>query len=290
VVIDLNREATTMKPPDPVKPPVPVDQSATVSAPPAEQLTTDHVAPVPEDQAAVVPAPAGFPRLAGRCRVEAEIGRGGMGVVLRAVDPFFGRQLAVKVLQARTDERPDLERRFLDEARLTGRLQHPGIPPVHDQGTLDDGRPYFTMKLIRGDTLKALLNARSGPLDGLPRFIAIFAQVCQTVAYAHSQGVIHRDLKPDNIMVGNFGEVQVMDWGLARARGPHAQTDAPLTPASGGDEQRTQAGQALGTPAFMAPEQARGEHEGLDERADVFGLGAILCTILTGKELFQKSL
>src|SRR5262245_38723641 len=158
----------------------------------------------------------GFPPHAGRWRLVEEIGRGGMGIVLRAVDPFFGRQLAVKVLLARADERPDLARRFLDETRLTGRLQHPGIPPVHEQGTLDDGRPYFTMKLIQGRTLDALLKERASPLDDLPRFVTIFGQVCQTVAYAHSQGVIHRDLKPHNVMVGAFGEVQVMDWGLAK--------------------------------------------------------------------------
>jgi serine/threonine-protein kinase len=277
-----------MPPTEPVHPSGPEDPARTISTPPvststAEQLTTDHVAPGPKDQASVVPA--GFPPLAGRCRIEGEIGRGGMGVVLRAVDPFFGRQLAVKVLQARADERPDLARRFLDEARLTGRLQHPGIPPVHEQGMLDDGRPYFTMKLIQGNTLEALLKARSGPLDSLSRFLTIFAQVCQTVAYAHSQDVIHRDLKPANVMVGAFAEVQVMDWGLARERGPHAETDAPV-PVACDDDQRTQAGQALGTPAFMPPEQARGEHENLDERADVFGLGAILCTILTGKPPF----
>jgi serine/threonine-protein kinase len=293
VVNNSDRKTIAMNPTGPVDPSVPADPSRTVSAPPittpmAEEFTTDHVAPGPDDPASVVPAPAGFPPLAGRCRVEAEIGRGGMGVVLRAVDPFFSRQLAVKVLQARTDERPDLVRRFLDEARLTGRLQHPGIPPVHEQGTLDDGRPYFTMKLIQGNTLEALLKARSSPLESLSRFITIFAQVCQTVAYAHSQGVIHRDLKPANVMVGAFGEVQVMDWGLARARGQRAGTATEATPASDGDgDGGTQAGQALGTPAFMPPEQARGEQDGLDERADVFGLGAILCTILTGKPPFQ---
>jgi serine/threonine-protein kinase len=208
-----------------------------------------------------------------------------MGVVYRAVDPFFGRRLAVKVLLTRAEDRPDLARRFLDEARLTGRLQHPGIPPVHEQGVLDDGRPYFTMKLIQGRTLATLLKDRARPQEDLSRFVTIFAQVCQTVAYAHSQSVIHRDLKPANIMVGEFGEVQVMDWGLARVRRQDAGTNASgVTPsADSSDNGQTQAGQTLGTPAFMPPEQARGEHEGLDERADVFGLGAILCTVLTGR-------
>jgi serine/threonine-protein kinase len=297
------------------------DDLPTGTSPPAlpsgaEPVTTDHAASGADPNAttaadAVPPRPLEFPARAGRCRVEGEIGRGGMGVVLRAVDPFFGRRLAVKVLKARADERPDLARRFLEEARLTGRLQHPGVPPVHDQGTLDDGRPYFTMKLIEGRTLADLLTERSSPLDDLPRFVAIFGQVCQTVAYAHSQGVVHRDLKPANVMVGGFGEVQVMDWGLAKVlrpvpphppgpppplweRGEEDQGESacprivhdpsPLVGEGGrgGERDRTQAGAALGTPAFMAPEQARGERDALDERCDVFGLGAILCAILTG--------
>jgi serine/threonine-protein kinase len=202
--------------------------------------------------------------------------------VLRAIDPFFGRQLAIKVLLARADERPDLARRFLDEARLTGRLQHPGVPPVHDQGVFDDGRPYFTMKLIEGRTLDDLLKKRSGPQDDLARFVTIFGQVCQTVGYAHSQGVIHRDLKPLNIMVGAFGEVQVMDWGVAKLQGAGGAEEVERE-AADNDDGRTQAGQTLGTPAYMAPEQARGDRDGLDERADVFGLGAMLCTVLTGR-------
>src|SRR5262249_49638115 len=153
-------------------------------------------------------------------------------------------------------------RRFLDETRLTGRLQHPGIPPVHEQGTLDDGRPYFTMKLIRGRTLDTLLKERASPLDDLPRFVTIFGQVCQTVAYAHSQGVIHPDLKPHNIMVGAFGEVQVMDWGLAKVLASDNVADADTVPGED-DVSHTQAGQALGTPAYMPPEQARGEQETL---------------------------
>ena len=237
---------------------------------------------------AIVPL-VGFPPMAGACHLEAEIGRGGMGVVLRARDPFFGRKLAVKVLQARAEERPDLARRFLDEARLTGRLQHPGIPPVHEQGTLDDCRPYFTMKLIEGRTLDALLKKRGSPLDDLPRFVTIFGQVCQTVAYAHCQGVIHRDLKPANVMVGAFGEVQVMDWGLAKDRRTNTGTEGEPQALVNGEEGVTQAGQAVGTPSYMPPEQARGEVAGLDERADVFGLGAILCAMLTGRGPYQGS-
>jgi serine/threonine-protein kinase len=231
-----------------------------------------------------------LPKQIGRYAIEGEIARGGMGVVLRAADPDFGRTLAVKVL---LDHRRDDEascRRFLDEARLCGQLQHPGIPPVHEMGTLPDGRPFFAMKLVKGDTLAALLARRAASAEDLPRFVGIFEQVCQTVAYAHSRGVIHRDLKPANVMVGAFGEVQVMDWGLAKilSERPHAAPTATaavsslFTTRQPGSPEETTPGSVLGTPAFMPPEQARGQTSHLDERADVFALGAVLCVILTG--------
>jgi serine/threonine protein kinase/Tfp pilus assembly protein PilF len=251
-----------------------------------------------------------------RYRVVGEIARGGMGVVLRVLDTSFDRPLAIKILLRRRLADED-ERRFLEEARITGQLQHPGIPPVHEMGRLADGRPFFSMKLIEGRTLADLLAERASPQTDLPRFLKIFEQIAQTLAYAHAQGVIHRDLKPSNIMVGAFGEVQVMDWGLARrlcgdvmddgaataaaADGctlpPTAETEVraeihnspqetlPTTPQGGSrtDSGRlTQAGQIMGTPAFMSPEQARGAIDALDERADLFGLGAILCVMLTG--------
>jgi serine/threonine protein kinase len=260
-------------------------------------------------------AAAGPPRI-GRYLVEEEIGRGAMGQVLRLRDEEFGRPLAMKVLLPAETNQDALAERFLKEAHLTGRLQHPGIPPVHDLGRLPDGRPYFVMKLIQGRSLHALLRERAAPAQDLARWLGIFEHVCQTLAYSHDQGVIHRDLKPTNVMVGAFGEVQVMDWGLAKVlRRPVATTDAAELPAadpdrpvdlpeesplpSGRDESTvdrappgtdpgsaTKAGAVLGTPAYMAPEQARGEVDTLDERCDVFGLGAILCEILTGRPPF----
>src|SRR5262249_54399030 len=145
-----------------------------------------------------------------------ELGRGGMGVVYRARDPQLHRSLAIKVLRPEVAGQPDMRRRFLEEAQITAQLQHPGIAPLHEQGELDDGRPYFTMKLVKGRTLAELLKDRPHAGHELPRFLAIFEQVCQALAYAHSRGIIHRDLKPANVMVGAFGEVQVMDWGLAK--------------------------------------------------------------------------
>ncbi len=222
------------------------------------------------------------------------IGRGGVGIVARAADPDCNRTLAVKVLLARHRDRPDLVRRFLEEAQVTSQLQHPGVTPVHEIGRLEDGRPFFAMKLVRGQTLAALLQQRSHPGEDLPRSLSIFGQVCQTVAYAHSRGVLHRDLKPANVMVGSFGEVQVMDWGFAKVLGQQPSEPAPppeqwsticTVRTAAGDV--SAAGHLLGTLAFLAQEQALGDVGRLDERADVFGLGAILCVILTGQPPYR---
>jgi serine/threonine-protein kinase len=224
----------------------------------------------------------------GRYELHGEVARGGMGAVLRAHDPDLGRDLAIKVLLEKHRDQPDMQRRFVEEARVGGQLQHPGIVPVHEISRTDDGRPFFTMKLVKGRTLGDLLAERPTPRHDLPRFLDVFQQVCQTVAYAHSRGVIHRDLKPSNVMVGAFGEVQVMDWGLAKVLNTTAAEERPAggsvvrTGRSGPEGLESQAGSVLGTPAYMAPEQACGQVEVLDERCDVFGLGAILCEILTG--------
>ena len=185
--------------------------------------------------------------------------------------------------------------RFLTEARITAQLQHPGIPAVHQIGTLADGRPYMAMKLIKGSTLEDILKDRPDPAADHGRLLAIFEAVCQAVGYAHAHEVIHRDLKTGNVMVGAFGEVQVMDWGLAKVLGDPtpataealtmAETRAGLTrfsatPSSGS---HTQHGSMVGTPAFIPPEQAAGEIDKVSQRSDVFGLGALLAVILTGK-------
>jgi serine/threonine-protein kinase len=265
-------------------------------------------------------ADATLPGRLGRYELLEEIGRGGMGAVLRGHDPELGRDLAVKVLLP--DHQHDLSvvRRFTGEARIGGQLQHPGIVPVYEMGRSADQLPYFTMKLVRGRTLAELIRERADPRQDLPRFLQVFEQVCQTMAYAHSRGVIHRDLKPSNVMVGAFGEVQVMDWGLAKVldrggekssvpgwcvqatrglarvldrEGGASPRPEPQSPGKAAEMAQTlrgtgtgpasKPGQVLGTPAYMAPEQAAGAAARLDERCDVFGLGAILCEILTGQ-------
>jgi tetratricopeptide (TPR) repeat protein len=223
-----------------------------------------------------------------------EIARGGMGIIHRATDTVLGREVAVKVLLEKYTPESWAAVRFAGEARITGQLQHPSIPPVHDLGTLPDGRPFLAMKLIKGRTLDENLKAGPDPASDRGRFVAVFEQVCQALAYAHSHDVIHRDLKPANVMVGAFGEVQVMDWGLAKVLGAEppgspAETVNDATRAwtqispSPDSASYTQAGSLIGTPAFIPPEQAMGEIAKVDARADVFGLGAILAVILTGQ-------
>ncbi len=234
-----------------------------------------------------------------RYRLGDEIARGGMGVVYRAIDTVLGREVAVKVLQDTFAPTSGTARRFADEARIAGQLQHPGIPPVHDLGTLPDGRPFLAMKLIKGDTLDDLLKARPDPSADRGRFVAAFEQICNALAYAHAHDVIHRDLKPANVMVGAFGEVQVMDWGLAKvlASRERERPEDPDETAAGtqvvslreSDGSFTQAGSVLGTPAFMPPEQAVGAVTKIDARSDVFGLGAVLAVILTGRPPFAGS-
>jgi serine/threonine protein kinase len=227
-----------------------------------------------------------------RYRIVGEIACGGMGAVFKGRDSHLGRDVAVKVLRKKHRGDPELLRRIVDEAQIGGQFQHPGIVPVYEVGTLDGDRPYIALKLVRGQTLADMLNNRPSPDVDLPRFLAIFESVCQTMAYAHARAVIHRDLKPANIMVGAFAEVQVMDWGLAKvlhpASGstfePRARNDAePIISCShtGSSTVNSRAGAVVGTFAYMAPEQARGESHRLVESADVFGLGSILCEILT---------
>jgi hypothetical protein len=206
-----------------------------------------------------------------------KIGVGGMGVIYRHADPDLNRDVAIKVLQP--ELHPAGVARFLKEAHILAQLEHPGIVPIHSLGRLRDGRPFFTMKIVRGQTLEKVLADRQSPSENLSHFIDIFEQICQTMAYAHAKQVLHRDLKSANVMIGAFGEIQVMDWGLGKASHSHE----PAAPASlESNKDATRYGGAFGTYPFMAPDQARGLLDQIDQRSDVFGLGGILCEILTG--------
>jgi serine/threonine protein kinase len=214
-----------------------------------------------------------------RYRLLGRLGQGGMGGVFRVEDVTLEREVALKVLHL-DDRGGALSARLLQEAQVIARLEHPGIVPVHDAGTLPDGRPYYTMKLVQGRRLDEHV-ANAGISDRL----RIFLRICDPVAFAHAHGVLHRDLKPANVMVGPFGEVLVMDWGLSKllataessATHPEPQISIPASTRNG----QTAHGTILGTPGYMAPEQKRGETS-IDQRADVYSLGAILKFLLQG--------
>jgi serine/threonine protein kinase len=231
-----------------------------------------------------------WPDLAGTpYEIVEAIGRGGMGTVYLARDRDLEREVALKVVSL---PEGDSAERLLREARILARLEHPGIVPVHDVGTLPDGRVFYAMKRVRGKRLDEV--AKTAPLAERLR---VFTRICEAVAFAHAHGVIHRDLKPENVMVGSFGEVLVMDWGVAKIAAsprpdPHPPAPSPTTPSpSLGEGEKnhvdggvTAHGTILGTPGYMAPEQERGEVERIDERTDVWALGAILGFLLAGEE------
>ena len=226
------------------------------------------------------------PDLSGtRYRLLSFIARGGMGAIWLAEDAALERRVALKVLDA-PDASGDLAARLLREARILARLEHPGIVPVHDAGTLADGHAFYAMKYVEGRRLDQYL------ADGvsLPDRLRLFQKICEAVGFAHARGILHRDLKPENIMVGPFGEVLVMDWGVAKvlrdssaARGETLAGKTSQLLAAAAIETETLHGAVLGTPGYMAPEQARGEVNRLDQRADVFALGALLRFLLTGR-------
>ncbi|MCB9898536.1 MAG: protein kinase [Planctomycetes bacterium] len=246
--------------------------------------------------------------LAGRYEVVDEVGRGGMGVILRVRDADLRRELAMKVLdrKGRTGAEESAPRdvaRFLEEAQVTGQLDHPGVPPIHELGLSEDGRLYFTMKLVRGGTFADVIaHVKAGTENWtLTKALGVVLKVCEAMAYAHHKGVVHRDIKPANIMVGRFGETYVMDWGLARV------LDSSAAPTAGGTstellvsrsivhtDRRQSAddidtshvtldGDVIGTPAYMAPEQARGDLGALGPRSDVYAVGAMLYHLVGGQ-------
>ncbi len=238
---------------------------------------------------------------------EGEIARGGMGAILRVRDEILRRELAMKVLLEREDDQDEsgsgssrsvLLARFLEEAQVTGQLDHPGVVPVHDMGVDGHGRVWFTMRLVKGRNLEEIIELVRTGAEGwtLTRAVLVLQRVCEAMAFAHSKSVVHRDLKPANIMVGRFGETYVMDWGLARVAGrpelrdvrvsAHAADSTAVRKQLGDDPnvspQLTMAGSVVGTPAYMPPEQARGDVDAVDELSDVYAVGAMLYQLLAG--------
>jgi serine/threonine protein kinase len=238
-------------------------------------------------------AGADAPDLEGtRYRLLERVARGGMGVVYAAEDARLQRRVALKVLDLPGNS-GELAKRLTREARVLARLEHPGIVPVHDVGTLADGRVFYTMKFVEGQRLDKHVVA----VDSVPDRLRLFVRICDAVAFAHARGVLHRDLKPANIMVGPFGEVLVMDWGLAKILRDGADSNATdednevtlivsaAPEVEPGDtaqiSEATGHGTVMGTPGYMSPEQARGDIEHLDVRSDIYSLGAILRSVLT---------
>ena len=286
----------------PGRPPPAVPRAPARTLPDSEELQgtvpggARHVAEAPALQETLPPEQRADQNLTaespGRYQVRREFGRGGMSVVYLAHDAHIGRDVALKeLLPEAMEQMADASggdtsapwARFVREARIAGMLEHPSIVPVYEIGRRDDGTLYYTQKLIRGHTLTEELKRCTTPRDRL-RVLPHFVNLCHAIAYAHRRGVIHRDIKPDNVMVGEFGETVVLDWGLAKPRG-HAD-HAMLRKMQEEEVQETQEGMVLGTPAYMSPEQACGAISDVDERSDVWSLGAVLYQILTGRPPF----
>jgi serine/threonine-protein kinase len=272
-------------------------EAISVVADPDVQATLSYLGSESGSACDVVGAPTSS---GGRFRVLRPHAHGGLGEVYVARDEEFGREVALKEILPQHAANAELRSRFLLEAEITGNLEHPGIVPVYGLGTDAGGRPFYAMRFIQGESLHeaiALYHRDAPTLDPASRSLRLrkllgrFIDVCEAIAYAHSRGVLHRDLKPDNVMLGPYGETLIVDWGLAKAQsqavGRPATQDhlagVMIVPPSGSSHEPTAAGQVLGTPAYMSPEQARGELDKLGPATDVYSLGGTLYCLLTGR-------
>ncbi|WP_170319523.1 bifunctional serine/threonine-protein kinase/formylglycine-generating enzyme family protein [Polyangium spumosum] len=269
---------------------------------PGPSVTVDASGETDSGVRAALPMGAEEPPLPRRYEDLGRIASGGAGDVRRVRDLWFGRVLAMKVLRFEHVENTRMRARFISEIELTARLQHPGIIPVHERGQFDDGRPWFTMQEVRGRTFDAViadLHGAAGPegFGAAPsgwtfrRAVDAFARITQAVAYAHGEGILHRDLKPMNLMVGEQGEAFVMDWGLARRMGDPlpSELDEDGVIHESDEGGLTRHGEVLGTPAYMPPEQAGGERDMHGKPSDVYALGAILYHLLAGRPPYRGS-
>src|SRR5579871_4702159 len=248
------------------------------------------------------PSTAGQPSVPGqRFRILREHARGGLGAVFVAQDEELHREVALKEIQEKYAHHIESQTRFLLEAEVTGGLEHPGIVPVYGLGRYPDGRPFYAMRFIRGDSLHEAIRrfyaADAEKRDPGERSLAFrellgqFVAACNALAYAHSRGVLHRDVKPHNIMLGKYGETLLVDWGLAKVMGDgegrSKSEEGILHPSTSGDSTPTQAGHVMGTPAYMSPEQAEGRLDRLGPTADIYSLGATFYDLLTGQQSVQ---
>lgn len=215
-------------------------------------------------------------------RLVERIATGGMGSIYLVEDTSLDRRVALKIVTSPLPS-AELARRLLKEAQIVARLEHPGIVPIHDVGALGDGRIFYTMKYVQGRRL----DDYAREYRSTQNLLRLFQKICEAVAFAHAHGVIHRDLKPENIMVGSFGEVLVMDWGVAKVLDESEAVLHPSSDRKNHDTTETQQGTILGTPAYMSPEQARGDLAVLNEQTDIYALGAILYFLLTGRPPFE---
>ena len=258
-----------------------------------EDAPRKHVLPTSEETRARVDGAGPKTSLRERFDSRGEIGRGGWAAVYHVVDRNLLRHTALKILAPELAREESHRLRFLEEAQISGQLDHPNIVPVHEIGVDEAGALYFTMKLVVGETLEAQLGRETGPrtVQSVAPYLEVLVKVCDAMAFAHSRGVVHRDLKPANIMIGSHGQVYVMDWGLARLLGERQGFEAPArqriaTARNRARDEIDEEGLVAGSLSYMPPEQARADNESVDERSDVFALGALLYHILTGKAPF----